>query len=315
MAGSLLLPPERRSSRGANAGAFAAHPRKRVLFAAEVSGEKTKATARGSTATSTAVSSISSASSGPSIHHLGFRGFDIRALITGNQFLRDHHEYMIEVTTSTSTVLTPTTPSTPTPPLIILRRYRAFDRLHRHLTRIAAKDGEEALFCPLPDMPPKKYFGSRNPRFVARRQRALQTYLDGVLIALSGHGQQRGRLWTAFCQFLTICPEGNYEESPRFSPTGFAGQYISQISEMGASTFPEDTPSMVAEMERSEQLRCQAIVEGMTNALVDCTNESRAALEARRRPSCNGLDPPARDMCIDESALRRLFAAIDIFYE
>ena len=130
----------------------------------------------GSTAASTAVSSISSCSSGVSIHHLGVHSFDVRALITGHVWYHDHHEYIIEVTKSTSPMLTPKSPGTETPPMLIQRRYRAFHRLHRRLVKMIAADGDVGLFCDMPRLPPKRYFGSKRRRFVARRQRALQTY-------------------------------------------------------------------------------------------------------------------------------------------
>ena len=257
----------------------------------------------GSTA-STAVSSISSSSSGPSVHHPGFHSFDVRALITGYVWYHDHHEYVIQVEKSTSQLLTPKSPGTETPPVLIQRRYRAFHRLHRTLGKIVASEGDAALFCDLPRLPPKRYFGSKRKRFVARRQRALQSYLDAVLIALSGHGQRRGRAWAYFCRFLGIAVDED-SLSPHRADTPPGCKALFRSTKAGGNADDASdflSASALDEQARAERDRCGAIVEGVTRAMVNVQKSDE-------RDVCEPL--VWNEAAVDDRALRRLFGALE----
>ena len=73
----------------------------------------------------------------------------------------DHTEYVVQVSLSGKTWQ-------------CQRRYKEFDELHQKLRRVNPD-------LPIPNMPPKKWFGNMVPGFVEQRQRDLQAYVDELL--------------------------------------------------------------------------------------------------------------------------------------
>ena len=86
-------------------------------------------------------------------------GVDVK--VTGNEFVKDHTEYVLLVSCQGKTWR-------------VNRRYRQFDALHQRLRRDAPR-----VF--LPPMPPKQWFGRLNPDFINQRQRDLQRFIDELL--------------------------------------------------------------------------------------------------------------------------------------
>ena len=137
-------------------------------------------------------------------------GVDVK--VTGNEFVKDHTEYILLVSCQGKTWR-------------VNRRYRQFDALHQHLRRDAPR-----VF--LPPMPIKQWFGRLNPDFINQRQRDLQRFLDVSFRAgcCRGHrhvyeqGRSSGSMkwWDHLClwsRLSLLCPSLT---PPR--PSGAAGQ-------------------------------------------------------------------------------------------
>ncbi|KDO32072.1 hypothetical protein SPRG_03291 [Saprolegnia parasitica CBS 223.65] len=86
---------------------------------------------------------------------------NVSALITGNETVGDHTEFIVQISCSGVVWL-------------ISRRFSDFDQLHCRLESVFQSELRVRL-------PEKQWFGRFDPGFLSKRQAGLQQYLDGIL--------------------------------------------------------------------------------------------------------------------------------------
>ncbi|GBG27659.1 Sorting nexin-11 [Hondaea fermentalgiana] len=117
----------------------------------------------------------------------------IRAVITGHELVNEHTEYKVELRAGAVKIASQR------------RRFRMFIELHAQLTKF-----KHAF--PIPDVPPKKYFGNTNPEFVLKRQRELQAFLDKLVNGIVANPPSEAA-WRLLCLFLGLDPKQYVPES------------------------------------------------------------------------------------------------------
>jgi len=87
----------------------------------------------------------------------------------------------------------------------VSRRFREFLELHSQLCKFRHP-------FPIPDVPPKRFFGSTSPEFVAQRQTELQKFLDQLVTNIVENPPAEAA-WKLLCLFLALDPKQYVPES------------------------------------------------------------------------------------------------------
>eukprot|EP00515_Schizochytrium_aggregatum_P006485 CAMPEP_0202069720 /NCGR_PEP_ID=MMETSP0964-20121228/667_1 /ASSEMBLY_ACC=CAM_ASM_000500 /TAXON_ID=4773 /ORGANISM="Schizochytrium aggregatum, Strain ATCC28209" /LENGTH=327 /DNA_ID=CAMNT_0048636501 /DNA_START=37 /DNA_END=1019 /DNA_ORIENTATION=+ len=117
----------------------------------------------------------------------------LRAVISSSRLVNEHTEYRIELVAGAAKLSS------------VSRRFREFTELHAQLSKT-----NHAF--PIPEVPPKKFFGRTNPEFVAKRQKELQVFLDQLVARIVAHPPAEAA-WRLLCLFLSLDPKQDVPEA------------------------------------------------------------------------------------------------------
>ena len=153
----------------------------------------------------------------------------------------DHTEYVVQVSLSGKTWQ-------------CQRRYKEFDELHQKLRRVNPD-------LPIPNMPPKKWFGNMVPGFVEQRQRDLQAYVDELL--------QNSRWASMHILRAFFDTHRHMNDSQQDTSMGYrANQSTSSVTPM-PSMAGDSNAQFEAEAMEAEDQRRDAIVERAEKLMVE----------------------------------------------
>lgn len=113
----------------------------------------------------------------------------LRAAIPRNVLINnDHTEFHVEIYDGTSLLTT------------AKLRYSQFGALHENLTRSTSS-------FPVPELPPKKYFGRTNANFVRERQQQLEVFLNGIIRGINKDAPKAKIALAYLCRFMGTSEE------------------------------------------------------------------------------------------------------------